>query len=134
MTEWSSGVTDHPQQPIEPIDGLLSAPADACRRRHPRVAGPFDGRRLGALETPVQLFDLSRGGCFINALHEQKLGIILVLKIDLPYEGFITVKAETVYRRDEFGYAVRFVEMSEAASVSLDRALEALERPAPYDA
>jgi hypothetical protein len=123
-----------PIAPSTPIDGSLPAAADACRRKHPRIAGPFDGRRVGALETPVQLFDLSRGGCFINALHEQKVGITLVLKIDLPYEGVITVKAETLYRRDEFGFAVRFVEMSETALASLDRALDALERRAPYDA
>jgi len=89
---------------------------------------------VGALETPVQLFDLSRGGCFINSLHEQRLGITLVLKIDLPYEGMITVKAETLYRRDEFGFAVRFIDMSEAASASLERALQALEQRGPNDA
>jgi hypothetical protein len=40
------------------------------RRHYDRVAGPFDGRRVGALETPVRIYDLSEGGCFINASHE----------------------------------------------------------------
>ena len=110
-----------------------SLPGGACRRKHFRVAGPFEGRRLGAIETPVQLFDLSRGGCFINSLHEQRIGATLVLKIDLPHEGVITVKAETLYRRDEFGFAVRFTEMSEAAAESLERAMKALEQRGPND-
>ena len=46
----------------------------------------------------------------------------------------ITVKAETLYRRDEFGFAVRFIDMSEAASASLERALQALEQRGPNDA
>jgi hypothetical protein len=112
----------------QPVDDSLPDPVDGCRRAHPRVAGPFDGRRVGALETPVQLFDLSLGGCFINSLHEQKIGITLVLKIELPGEGWITVKAQTLYRRDEFGFAVRFIEMSKDASVRLERALHALQQ------
>jgi hypothetical protein len=92
---------------LQPVDGSQPALANACRREHPRVAGSFDGRRVGVLEIPVQLSDLSRGGCFINSLHEQQAGIALVLKIDLPYEGWITVKAETLSRRNEFGFAVR---------------------------
>jgi hypothetical protein len=114
--------------------GSLANPAGVSRRKHLRIAGPFDGRRVGALETPVKLFDLSRGGCFVNSLHQQQIGIRLVLKIDLPYEGVITVKAETLYRRDEFGFAVRFVEMSDEASEKLDRSLQALQQRAPYDA
>ena len=129
----SRDVLDSPDH-LQPVTEALPTPVGACRRRHQRVDGPFDGRRVGALETPVQLFDLSRGGCFINSLHEQQLGITLALKIDLPHEGWITVKAETLYRRGEFGFAVRFIEMSEAESVHLDRALQALAQRAPYDA
>ena len=49
------------------------------------------------------------------------------MRIDLPDEGWITVTAETLYGRGEFGYAVRFVEISDEASARLDRALQALE-------
>jgi PilZ domain. len=79
---------------------------------HTRVHGPFDGVRIGALETPVQLYDLSRGGCFINSMHQQQPGVRVLLKIDLPHERWITVSAETLPRSNEFGYAVRFVNMS----------------------
>jgi hypothetical protein len=41
----------------------------------------------------VRIFDLSRGGCFVNAMHEQTPGISFTMKIDLPYVGQITLKA-----------------------------------------
>ena len=116
---------------VQAVDASLPDPVDGCRRAHPRVAGPFDGRRVGALETPIQLFDLSLGGCFVNSLHEQQLGVKLVLKIELPGEGWITLKAMTLYRRGEFGFAVKFVEMSEDVSVRLERALHALQQHEP---
>jgi hypothetical protein len=106
----------------------VAPPEPDCRRRHKRIDGPFDGLRVGALETPVQLYDLSRGGCFINSMHQQQPGIKLLLKIDLPNEGWITVNAETLYRRGEFGFAVRFIDMSADASTRLERALHALEQ------
>ena len=112
---------------LQPVDEPSSEPA-GCRRRHKRLDGPFDGLRVGLLETPVQLYDLSRGGCFINSMHQQQPGVPLLLKIDLPYEGWITVNAETLYRRGEFGFAVRFTEISDEASARLERSLEALER------
>ena len=133
MPSISRDVLDSPDC-FKPVDGSPPAVANGCRREHPRVAGPFDGRRVGALETPVQLSDLSRGGCFINSMYEQRSGIALVLKIDLPHEGWITVKAETLGWRNEFGFAVRFVEVRQDAAVRLERALRALQHGEPYDA
>ena len=93
------------------------------RRRHLRIAGPFDGVRVGFLQTPLQIFDLSLGGCFVNSLHDQQVGVVFNLKIDLPQEGWIMLKAETLYRRD-CGYAVRFIEMNAVARRRLERVLE----------
>jgi PilZ domain len=109
------------------------APADRDRRQHDRVPGPFDGVRVGALETPLRIFDLSRGGCFVNAMHEQQPGVRFTMRIELPYVGQITVKAVALYRRPEFGYAMRFVDMSEATASRLEEALEQLQDRAPYD-
>jgi hypothetical protein len=103
------------------------------RRRHDRVPGPFDGRRIGALVTPVRIYDLSEGGCFINSTHEQPRGIRFSLEIDLPFEGTIVVKAETLYEKFEFGYAVRFVDVAEQSAMLLQRSLLKLQRLAPYD-
>jgi|ERR1700733_10158377 PilZ domain len=96
----------------------------AERRRHDRVAGPFDGRRVGLLHTPVRLYDLSEGGCFINSLHEQQPGIAVVLEIDLPAEGWIRVKCQTLYAKPGFGFAMRFVELTEEISTRLERGLK----------
>lgn len=103
------------------------------RREHDRVTGPFDGRRVAALNTPVRIYDLSEGGCFVNSLHEQQPGVQVILEIDLPYQGQITVNAETLYRKPGFGFAVRFVEMTEEDSTRLQRAIQQLQERAPYD-
>ncbi len=96
------------------------------RRQHERIPGPFDGRRVGALETPVRIYDLSQGGCFINSMHEQQPGVTMVLEIDLPHEGTITVKVKALYRKPGFGFAVQFVEMTEDTTERLERALQLL--------
>ena len=96
------------------------------RREHERISGPFDGRRMDALMTPVSIYDLSEGGCFINAMHEQKPGSVFRLEIDLPYVGRITATAETIGSRAEFGFAVRFIEMSTEDAFRLQHALDEL--------
>jgi len=114
-----------------------SAPPGAAagrdRRQHDRIPGPFDGCRVGALETPLRIFDLSRGGCFVTAMHEQKPGVTFTMKIELPYVGQITLKAVTLYRRPGFGFAMQFVDMSEETASRLEEALDQLQERAPYD-
>lgn len=96
------------------------------RRVHERFAGPFDGRRLGALDTPVRIYDLSEGGCFINATHEQKAGVVFQLEIDLPYVRCVTVKVQTLYGKPGFGFAVRFIGMTMENTIRLQQALDEL--------
>ena len=98
----------------------------ADRRQHVRVPGPFDGWRIGVLPIPIQIYDLSQGGCFVNSLHEQKTGINLVLEIELPGEGRIKVKGETLYTKPGFGYAVRFVDVSAELGAQIEAALRRL--------
>ena len=68
------------QQGCEKPDTILEAmaasdePRGANRRQHARVPGPFDGYRISVLPIPVQIYDLSPGGCFVNSLNEQKPG------------------------------------------------------------
>ena len=94
------------------------------RRRHDRISGPFDGRRVGVLDTPVQIYDLSHGGCFINSIHEQQPGSHIVLEIELPDVGWIRVNGETLYTKPGFGYAVRFIDMTDGLAKRLDRGLK----------
>jgi PilZ domain len=92
------------------------------RRAHRRLIGPFDGLRSG--ETPVQFYDLSEGGCFVNSFEEPDAGRIISLTITLPTEGEITVKAETMHNKSGFGFGVRFVEISGEDRARLRRALD----------
>jgi hypothetical protein len=96
------------------------------RRGDERFAGPFDGFRLGLLETPLSLFDLSRGGCFVNSMHDQTPGVRFMMRIELPSVGSVTLKAETLYGRSGFGFAVRFVDIDEETARCLDEALDRL--------
>ena len=118
---------------IENVTAQTLAAATINRRRHIRIAGPFEGFRVSALETPLNIFDLSRGGCFVNAMHEQTSGIRFVMTIDLPYVGLIRLKAETLHRRSGFGFAVRFVDMDDETASRLDEALDQLQKREPYD-
>lgn len=93
------------------------------RRAAERVPGPFDGWRVGILETPVRIFDISLGGCFVHAMHEQERGVVVMLKIQLPEEGWIELKAETLYRRPGFGFAVKFIDTPPEVQARLARAL-----------
>lgn len=99
----------------------------ADRREHRRFKGPFDGQRVALLDTPIRIYDLSRGGCFINSTYEQKPGIEMTLKIELPGEGEITVEAETLPRQNELGFAVRFIRMEPDDAMRLHCALKRLE-------
>jgi PilZ domain-containing protein len=85
------------------------------RRRHTRHPGPFNGARLDPLETPLQIFELSVGGCFINSTHEQKIGVMFKMRIDIPGLTTIPVTARVIYRRPG-GYAVAFVDLDEGTA------------------
>lgn len=94
----------------------------AIRRKDLRVAGPFEGRWIGALSVPVHIHDLSAGGCLIQAFHEQAPGRRFTLEIDLPYHGWVTLEAESLYVRDGYGFAAKFLDVPD----DLCRTLEAV--------
>jgi hypothetical protein len=125
-------VVNQHQPGLEKPDTILEAmaasdePRGANRRQHARVPGPFDGYRISVLPIPVQIYDLSPGGCFVNSLNEQKPGIRVVLEIELPGEGRIKVTGETLYAKPDFGYAVRFVDMPSDLAARIDAALRRL--------
>ncbi len=112
------------RQPLQPAP---DAATFEDRREHRRFMGPFDGRRVAMLDTPIRIYDLSRGGCFITSTHEQKPGIKITLKIDLPGEGEITLQAETLPRQVEGGFAVRFTDIDPDEAVRFHCALKRLE-------
>lgn len=102
-----------------------TAPADilAAKRQDIRVAGPFDGRWVGALTVPLRIHDLSLGGCLIQAFHEQAPGRRFSLEIELPYEGWMEFEAESIYVREGYGFAAKFVDMPEDTRHRLESVL-----------
>lgn len=92
---------------------------ERSRRRYERATGPFDG----LLDTPVLIYDLNPGGCFINCPLDRPEGSALILKIDLLEEGWITVNAQAMYRH-QFGFAVSFVDVDAQTSARLVRAVD----------
>lgn len=107
-------------------DATSDSTAPENRRRHPRIPGPFDGRRFDLWTVPLRIYDLSLGGCLIESLHEPGPGQRFTLQIDLPGEGWIDVQVESLYVREGYGFAARFLEMTDDARMRLERVLARL--------
>jgi len=95
-------------------------------RLDPRVAGPFEGRRVDLLTTPLRIHDLSRSGCLIQWYHEQTPGRRFTLEVDLPEVGWLRLEAEPVYNRSDYGFAVKFVDVPPDVTATLDRVIDLL--------
>ena len=102
-------------------------------RADQRVPGPFDGRWVGALTLPLRIHDLSEGGCLIQAYHDQAPGQRFTLEIELPYEGWISVEAETLYIRGGYGFAVKFIDIPSDTQEKLARVIHRLATKKPSD-
>jgi hypothetical protein len=44
----------------------------------------------------------------------------MTLEIDLPFVGSLTVDAESLYTREGYGFAVKFVDLSEEVRATLE--------------
>jgi len=97
----------------------------AKERRYVRVAGPFEARQMGPIESRIAVCDLNEGGCFVRSARGSPApGRSLVLKIILPDEGWICLKAEVLYVMPNSGFAVSFVDVPHRASDRLTRTLQ----------
>lgn len=97
-------------------------------RRYVRVPGPFEGYQLVPHQAPVLIYDLNRGGGFVNFLHDPPDDPELLLRISLPHDSPITVKARTVYRH-QVGVAVQFVDLDADTDARLNRVIQLLRLP-----
>jgi len=95
-------------------------------RLDPRVAGPFEGRRVDLLSTAIRIHDLSRSGCLIEWHHEQTPGLRFTLEIELPQVGWVRLEAEPVYNRTDYGFAVKFVDVPPTVMTKLDQVIDTL--------
>jgi hypothetical protein len=104
---------------------LNMKPAEVDNRRlHKRVLGPFVGRRGTLLPVPVRVHDLSVGGGLIECFHEERIGRRIALEIELPTEGWVPLTAEIVSIRPNYGYAVKWVDVSPEVQWKLEIAIE----------
>jgi hypothetical protein len=77
---------------------------------------------------PLQIYDLSTGGCFANSVHEPPApGQVFTISIDLPTGDTIVTKCERASVRPGFGYGVKFCQMSEDSRARLQRAIELIQ-------
>jgi hypothetical protein len=102
------------------VSGRGDIPAKKTKRA-PRINGPFLGRWRGALDFDLTIHDLSITGCLIQSFHDLPAGRRITIEIDLPNEGTVSVLAESVYSRPDFGFAVKFVDVPPDTRVLLAR-------------
>ena len=76
-----------------------------------------------ALDFDLTIHDLSITGCLIESYHEMPAGRRINIEIDLPNEGTVSLSAESVYSRPDYGFAVKFVDMLPDTRVQLARAV-----------
>jgi hypothetical protein len=95
-------------------------------RVDPRVAGPFEGRRVDLLSMPIRIHDLSRSGCLIQSYHEQTPGRRFTMDVELPEVGWLRFEAEPVYNRSDYGFAVKFVDVPPETQTKLDQVIDLL--------
>jgi two-component system response regulator (stage 0 sporulation protein F) len=94
------------------------------QRKHARIHGPFEGYRIGVIDARVTIYDLSEGGCFVNcATTAPETGRSLVLKIEIPDEGWVCLKSQALYAKPGYGFAVSFVEVPHEAAERLKRGM-----------
>ena len=112
-------MTDGAEQPKGSRGGVEN-------RLDPRVPGPFEGHRVDLLTTRLRIHDLSRSGCLIEWYHEQTPGRRFTLEVELPEAGWIRLEAEPVYNRNDYGFAVKFVDVPPETQATLDRVIDLL--------
>jgi hypothetical protein len=98
----------------------------------PHVAeGPFEGIRMGAVDVPLHIRDLSVEGCLIELQDAVVTGRRITIQIKLPVEGWIALKADTLRVRDSSWLAAKFVNIDAAARERLARGITRAVRTPP---
>jgi hypothetical protein len=85
--------------------------------------GPFIGYRLGAVNAPLRVRNLSVDGCLVEFDEEVTIGRRISLQINLPGEGWTPVKAHALRVRDSSWFALTFLAVDYATRLRLTRAI-----------
>lgn len=95
------------------------------RRIHERVRFPLDAKWQGMSGGhEARVYDLSFGGCYIEAGGHVKLLESLCFEIQSPTGRVLPLQGEVVHVQIGFGFAVRFTELSEEQQSGLTALLE----------
>jgi len=73
---------------------------------------------------PIRIHDLSVGGSLIECFHEERVGRRITVEIELPIEGWVTLEAEIVAIRQNYGYAVKWVNVPPEAHWKLELTID----------
>lgn len=119
-------MTDAFVPPSRPRTDFGASDQQASQRCSLRVAGPFAGRRMKPLPTPLRIHDLSSDGCLLEPYDDIAIGQRITIQLDLPTDSWITLDAEILYLRDKVRFAVRFVDVIEPNRHRLARTIEQL--------
>jgi PilZ domain len=106
----------------------MPAPKSPNRIEHRadrRAPGVLAGRWSGS-NAPCRISTLSVSGCYIESIAGPPKGEHLRIQIELPDDDPLTVDAEVVYGERGMGFAVRFIDMSDAVSKRLAQVVDLL--------
>jgi hypothetical protein len=71
------------------------------------------------------------GGGLIECFHEEPLGRRITVEIDLPIEGWVTLTAQIVSIRPNYGYAVTWVDVPPEVQCKLEITIERISAENP---
>jgi hypothetical protein len=89
-----------------------------------RARGPFSGYRMGAIDVPLLVRDLSLHGCLIELAEPVVLGRRITLQVHIPGEGWIAVRASLLRVRGSSWFAATFLSLDQTAREKLTRGIE----------
>jgi hypothetical protein len=72
----------------------------------------------------IRIHGLSIVGCLIQSGRDVPVGGRITIEIDLPYEGLVTLEAQSVNTRPGYGFGVTFVSMTDDVREALERIIE----------
>ena len=99
-------------------------------RRSRRIAGPFEGYRLGATDVPVRIRELSLHGCIVELSFGTIGPQIVTLQIDLPGESWTVVHCEMLHAAGQNAFAVKFIRLNDETRRRIERTIDRLlDRP-----
>jgi PilZ domain len=102
-------------------------------RRSRRVAGPFEGYRLGATDVPVRVRDFSLHGCLVELSFGTIGHQVVTLQIDLPVESWTVVQCEMIHAAGHNAFAVKFIRLNEETRRRIERTIDRLLDRRPED-